>query len=102
MRDGAGRFLGTIEDTYPFDGGGEVELVVLRLPGFVGKRMLRAEDVHFDADGLFTRFLRWQVEDSPTLGNRRYSDEDPWRAASHWRLEEPARPPAASSRPAWV
>ena len=88
--DGAGDVVGQVVDTYPFDGG-EVELVVVRLGGaFGGKRMLAVEDLWPDLFGLRTPFARWQVEDSPALSFGRHSAEDPYRARSYWRFEEPA------------
>jgi hypothetical protein len=88
--DGAGVLVGQVVDTYPFDGG-EVELVVVRLNGaFGGKRMLAVEDLFTDLFGLRTPFAAWQVEDSPALSDSRHAAEDPYRARSYWRFEEPA------------
>ncbi len=90
VRDGAGDTVGRVIDTYPFDGG-EVELVVLRLDGrFGGRRMLPIEEVHPDIAGLWTPFAGWQIEDSPELTYGRHQVEDPERAKSYWRFEEPA------------
>jgi hypothetical protein len=90
VSDGSGAAIGQVVDTYPLDGG-EVEMVIVRLDGaFGGKRMLAVEDIWFDAFGLSTQFAKWQVEDSPALTNGRHSAEDPYRARSHWRFEEPA------------
>jgi hypothetical protein len=90
VADGAGVPLGQVVDTYPFDGG-EVEMVVVRLAGaFGGRRMLAIEDLWDDAFGLRTPFAAWQVEDSPELTSGRHAAEDPCRARSHWRFEEPA------------
>ena len=81
---------GQVVDTYPFDGG-EVELVVVRLDGaFGGKRMLAVDDLWSDGFGLRTPFAAWQVEDSPELSSGRHAAEDPYRARSYWRFEEPA------------
>jgi hypothetical protein len=91
VRDGAGRTLGPVIDTYPWDGGGEPELVVVRLPGLLGgPRMLRLVDLWDDGFFLRTAFARWQVEDSPELSIGRHSVDDPWRAKSYWLFEEPA------------
>ena len=82
--------VGTVVDTFPFDGG-EVELVVVRLDGaFGGKRMLAVDDLWSDGFGLRTPFAAWQVEDSPALSTGRHAAEDPYRARSYWRFEEPA------------
>jgi hypothetical protein len=96
VSDGTGVPIGQVVDTFPFDGG-EVEMIILRLDGaFGGKRMLAVEDLWFDAFGLSTQFAKWQVEDSPALTNGRHSAEDPYRARSHWRFEEPATSYAAA------
>jgi hypothetical protein len=96
VSDGTGVPIGTVVDTYPFDGG-EVEMVVVRLGGaFGGKRMLAVEDLWLDGFGLSTPFARWQVEDSPALTGGRHAAEDPYRARSHWRFEEPATSFAAA------
>ena len=96
VSDGTGVPIGQVVDTFPFDGG-EVEMIILRLDGaFGGKRMLAVEDLWFAAFGLSTQFAKWQVEDSPALTNGRHSAEDPYRARSHWRFEEPATSYAAA------
>src|SRR4051812_7654746 len=88
--DGAGVPVGSVVDTYPFDGG-EVEMVVVRLSNkFGGQRMLAVEDLWLNGFELCTPFAAWQIEDSPALTNGRHSAEDPYRARSHWRFEEPA------------
>ncbi len=90
VTDGTGVPVGEVVDTFPFDGG-EVELVVVRLAGaFGGKRMLAVEDLWTDFSGLRTPFAAWQVEDSPALSSGRHAAEDPYRARSYWRFEEPA------------
>jgi hypothetical protein len=94
--DGTGAPVGQVVDTYPFDGG-EVEMVVVRLAGaFGGKRMLAVEDLWLDLYGLRTPFAAWQVEDSPALSGGRHAAEDPYRARSYWRFEEPAASFAAA------
>ena len=59
--DGAGAAVGTVIDTYPFDGG-EVEMVVVRLAGaFGGRRMLAVDDLWSDGFFLRTSYGMWQV-----------------------------------------
>ena len=90
VSDGSGVPIGKVVDTYPFDGG-DVEMVVVRLSrAFGGKRMLAVEDLWADGACLRTPFAAWQVEDSPQLTDGRHAAEDPHRARSHWRFEEPA------------
>ena len=91
VRDGTGVRLGRVVETFPFDGGGEVEMVVVRLEGsFGGSRMLTVADMRDDGLWLRTPFARWQVEDSPELSGGRHAIEDPERARSYWLFEEPA------------
>ena len=92
VRDGAGLPVGEVVDTFPWDGGGEVELAIVRLDGrFGGRRMLPVEDLSATSGGaLRSPFLRWQIEDSPELSSGRHAVEDPDRAKGHWRFEEPA------------
>jgi hypothetical protein len=88
--DGAGFPLGSVVDTYPFDGG-EVELAVVRLGGPFGARhMIPVEELEDAGPALRTPFARWQVEDSPVLSVGRHAAEDPDRAKGYWRLAEPA------------
>jgi len=47
-------------------------------------------ELWFDGFGLRTAFSTWQVEDSPELSTGRHAVEDPERAKSFWRFEEPA------------
>ena len=75
--DADGRFVGDVVDTYPFDGG-TVEMAVVRLTGAFGAKRLLSLDV------------AWQVEDSPALSDGRHAVEDPERARSYWRFEDPA------------
>lgn len=90
VTDGAGVTVGTVIDTYPFDGG-EVELVIVRLKGgFAGKRMLAVDDLWSDGFELHTPFAAWQVEDAPAPPFGRDAVEAPYLARSYWRFEEPA------------
>src|SRR4051794_37223876 len=96
VTDNAGVPVGQVVDTYPFDGG-EVEMVVVRLEkAFGGRRMLAVEDLWSDVFGLRTPFAAWQVEDSPPLTTGRHAADDPYKARSHWRFEEPATQYAAA------
>ena len=90
VTDVDGRDLGQVVDTYPFDGGGELELIVLRLRHFGERRMLPVSDLRLEPGRLVAPFTRAQIEDSPGLSTGRYADEDPWRAKTYWYYEEPA------------
>jgi hypothetical protein len=87
--DSLGERVGTVVDTWPFDGGGEVEMVVLRLGRLGERRVLPAASLHAVGADLRTPYARWQVEDSPALEDGRHAVEAFERAVSHWMWEEP-------------
>ncbi len=89
--DANGYALGRVVDTYPFDGGGELEMVVLRLRRFGERRMLPVSELRLQDGRLVAPFTRRQIEDSPVLDGRRI-DEDPWRSKSYWFWEDTAVP----------
>jgi hypothetical protein len=90
ISDPRGVPVGTVVDTYPFDGGGEVELVLVRMPRLGERRLVPADSLHLDITGLRTPYAYWQVEDSPALEEGRHFVEDALRARSYWLWEEPA------------
>jgi hypothetical protein len=90
VSDPLGRSVGTVVDTWPFDGGGEVELAVVRLGRLGERRMLPVATLHVDGPDLRTPYAYWQVEDSPPLEDGRHAVEDIERAMSYWMWEEPA------------
>ena len=89
VADATGRSLGQVVDTYPFDGGGELEMVVLRLRRFGERRLLPIGDLRMERGRLVSSFSQRQIEDSPALSNGRHADEDPWRSKAYWFYEEP-------------
>jgi hypothetical protein len=89
IADAEGASLGHVVDTYPFDGGGELELIVLRMRRFGERRMLPIEELRVDQGRLVAPYTRMQVEDSPALSTGRHSEDDPYRAKAYWRWEEP-------------
>src|SRR6185437_7698316 len=48
VADCSGAVLGSVVDTYPFDGGGELEMVVLRLRRFGERRMLPVSELRIE------------------------------------------------------
>jgi hypothetical protein len=73
--DREGNFVGTVIDTVPLDGGGEVELLMLN----VGRRFPRRRFVPFPGtrveDGtVHLPVLRTDVEDGPSAEDRRWGD----------------------------
>ena len=90
VTDPQGQPVGTVVDTWPFDGGGEIELAVVRLGRLGERRMLPIATLHSDGRGLRTPYACWQVEDSPALQEGRHAVEAIERAMSYWMWEEPA------------
>jgi hypothetical protein len=90
VADASGRSLGQVVDTYPFDGGGEIEMIVLRLRRFGERRMLPIDELRLGDRGLAAPYTRAQIEDSPALSNGRHVDDDPWRSKTYWYYEEHA------------
>jgi hypothetical protein len=88
VTDATGRSLGQVVDTYPFDGGGELEMVVLRLRRFGERRMLPVSELRIDDGRLHAPYSRMQIEDSPGLSSGRHADDDPWRAKTYWYYED--------------
>ena len=90
VHDWAGEELGRVVDTWPFDGGGEPELAVLRMGRLGARRMVPVDALLYLGDTYRLPFARWQVEDSPPFGENRHTlDDDPHCSASYWRWEEP-------------
>jgi len=88
VTDANGTTLGHVVDTYPFDGGGEPEMVVVRLGRFGERRMLPISELRRQDGRIVVPFTRRQIEDSPVLDGRRV-DDDPWRSKSYWFWEDP-------------
>jgi|tagenome__1003787_1003787.scaffolds.fasta_scaffold20669592_2 hypothetical protein len=90
ISDWQGDVLGRVIDTWPFDGGGEPELAVVRMGRLGQRRMVPISELIVVAGELRLPFARYQVEDSPPYGEDRHTlDDDPHCAASYWRWEEP-------------
>ncbi len=89
VADVNGGVLGQVVDTYPFDGGGELEMVVLRLRRFGERRMLPVSELRREGGRLVAPFTHIQIEDSPSLSSGRHADEDTWRSKTYWFYEDP-------------
>ena len=71
VADVNGGVLGQVVDTYPFDGGGELEMIVLRLRRFGERRMLPVSELRLDERPAASRRSRGiQIEDSPGAQQR--------------------------------
>jgi hypothetical protein len=91
--------IGSVVDTWPDDGGWEVELVVIRLQRFGERRMLPVEEVVAWEGVLRAPYTRMQIEDAPVVDGGVHRAEDPWRALAYWRFEEHGM--AAIVTPPW-
>jgi sporulation protein YlmC with PRC-barrel domain len=89
--DCEGEEIGRVVDTWPDDGGWEVELVVVRLLRFGERRMLPVDEVITWGGLLRTPYSRVQVEDSPVVEGGKYRADEPYRALAYWRFEELGR-----------
>ena len=63
--DCSGEVIGQVVDTWPDDGGWEVELVVVRLLRFGERRMLPVGEVRLRGGWVLAPFTRVQIEDAP-------------------------------------
>ena len=97
--DCEGEEVGVVVDTWPDDGGGEVELVVVRLLRFGERRMLPVAGLVAWGGAVWVPYTRVQVEDSPVIEGGRYRAEEPYRALAYWRFEEHGR--AGIVTPPW-
>ena len=88
--DCSGEEIGHVVDTWPDDGGWEVELVVVRLQRFGERRMLPVGDMTVRGDWLLAPFTRAQIEDAPAPIGGVHRADDPYRAIYYWQFEERA------------
>jgi PRC-barrel domain len=97
--DCEGEEIGRVVDTWPDDGGWEVELVVVRLLRFGERRMLPVDEVVAWGGVLRAPYSRVQIEDSPVVEGGKHRADEPYRALAYWRFEERGR--AAIVTPPW-
>jgi hypothetical protein len=89
VQDCNGQDIGQVVDTWPEDGGWELEMVVVRLSRFGERRMLPADSVTAWGQVLVAPYTRMQIEDAPVTGEGVHRADDPYRAMAYWRWEEP-------------
>ena len=88
VRDRNGSLLGKVVDTYPFDGGGDLSFVLVRLGGFVGTHFVPvATSVSHDGE-LHVPWSKAEIEDAPALDAGRYVVDQAWAARAYWHVEE--------------
>lgn len=86
--DCSGEEIGEVVDTWPDDGGWEVELIVVRMQRFGERRMLPVGDVTVWGGWLQVPFTKVQIEDAPAPEGGVHGADDPYRAISYWLFEE--------------
>jgi hypothetical protein len=89
VQDCNGVEIGQVVDTWPEDGGWEIDMIVVRLARFGERRMLPADCVLVWGDTMLAPYTRMQVEDSPVTCEGIHRADDPYRALAYWRWEEP-------------
>ena len=73
--DREGTFIGTVADTFPLDGGGEIELLLVNVGRrFPRRRYLPAGDIHVKDGVVRMPMLRAEIEDCPCAEDRRWGD----------------------------
>jgi sporulation protein YlmC with PRC-barrel domain len=88
--DITGERVGRVVETWPYDGGGEVEMAVVRMQRLGESRLVPVGTLRLrEDDDLVTPYSRWQVEDSPALEEGRHALAAEERAVSYWSWEEP-------------
>jgi hypothetical protein len=88
VMDCSGEAIGQVVDTWPDDGGWEVELVVVRLLRFGERRMLPVVDGRVVGECLQAPYTRTQIEDAPAPDGGVHRADDPYRAMYYWQFEE--------------
>jgi PRC-barrel domain len=88
VMDSSGEAIGQVVDTWPDDGGWEVELVVVRLLRFGERRMLPVGEVTVRGGWIEVPFTKMQIEDAPAPAGGVHRADDPYRAISYWQFEE--------------
>jgi len=89
VHDCHGEEVGRVVDTWPNDGGWELEMVVVRLSRFGERRMLPIESLTAWGQTLYSVHTKMQIEDAPVSGEGVHRADDPYRALAYWRWEEP-------------
>ena len=73
--DRNGAALGKVRDTFPQDGGGVPDMVLVDVGKFMPRRRwLPVQQSWLVSDELNVPFARWQVEDGPSAEDNRWGD----------------------------
>ena len=80
----SGAPIGVVADTWPMDGGGEPELLLLKVgTRFPSLRYLPARKATLRDDALHVPFSKLQLDDAPSADDRRWGDPA-HLAMSYW------------------
>ncbi len=75
--DREGTFVGTVADTYPLDGGGEIELLLVNVGRrFPRRRYVPADRIRIEDSVVHLPLLRTDIEDCPSAEDRRWAPPD--------------------------
>ena len=75
VHDRKGDFVGTVSDTYPLDGGGEVQLLRVGVGRrFARDRYVPAQGAEVREGKLHLSVSRHEIEDCPSAEDRRWGD----------------------------
>jgi hypothetical protein len=88
VRDRDGTVLGKVVDTFPFDGGGDTQFVLVRLRGFGGVHFVPVATSVTHEGELHVPWSKTEIEDAPALDGRRYVVDQAWAARAYWHIEE--------------
>jgi hypothetical protein len=85
VKDAAGKDVGTVADVWPADGGGEPELLLVR----VGRRFARTRYLPVEGErgkdgALHVRWTRTEIDEGPDAEDNRWGDPA-HIAAAYWR-----------------
>jgi hypothetical protein len=73
--DREGAFVGTVRDSVPLDGGGEIELLMIDVGRrFARRRYVPAGGVRREGENVRLPVLRAEIEDAPCAEDRRWGD----------------------------
>jgi hypothetical protein len=86
--DPDGRAIGTVAETWPLDGGGEPELLLLRIGSrFPRLRYVPARRGERGDDKWHVPWTKLELDDAPDAGDRRWADPADI-ARAHWMRAE--------------
>jgi len=84
--DSEGQSLGTVADVWPTDGGGEPEMLLVKLGRFARRKYVPIEGTSGGrAEPLQLPFTKLEIDDAPDAEDIRWGDPG-MVARAHWRL----------------